>query len=160
MDKKLEPYFPSAFRWFGGILIIISLLSLIQGSWMWPPLTLVLGVLLLIARNAVELDFSGQRFRQYASFLGLKFGAWQDLPILEKIIITESHYSQVISSRVSSTSHHSRRYRTVLREGKDFKLVIESSKEYQSALTTARWAAKVINMPILDCTKRPPIWIE
>jgi len=160
IDKKLEPYFPSGFRWFGGILIIVSLLSMVNGSWIWPPLILGLGVFLLVARNAVQLDLPGNRYRQYTSFLGLKWGAWQNLPILEKIIITESHYSQVISSRVSSTSHLSRQYRAVLRQGKDFKLVIESSKDYQSALVAARWAAKEMNTPILDCTKRPPIWIE
>jgi len=160
MKNSLEAYFPLGFRWFGGIMIIIAILSLLQGSWLLPGLLVLGGLVLILTKRGIHLDQPAGRYQSFLSFFGLIWGKWESLPPLDKVIITESTYSQVISSRVSSRELRKREYRTVLRQGKDFKLVIDITNSFDAALITARKVAGIADIPMLDCTKRPPVWID
>ncbi len=159
-DKSLEYYFPLGFRWFGGILIIAAILSGLTGNRILPILLILLGLFLLFTRRGVLLDLSAKRYRSYNGIFGLKWGKWANLPPLERVIITKTLYNQVISSRVSSADMRTSTYRAVLRQGEDFKLEVDIANKFETVLNTARNVAHQAGIPILDCTKRPPTWIE
>ncbi len=159
LDHRIEWYFPMQFRWFGYLLLAFSGLLLVQGNWIWTPLLMLLGIVLGWSFRGTRIDFSDVKLQEYFGVWGLKFGKWQQVPDLEKITITKQQYSQVLGSRGTSSKFVSTIYRAFLRGPQDYRIPFVASTNSEEVLQEARKVGQKMDLPILDCTIKAPVWI-
>ncbi len=152
-------YFPMELRWFGYILLIISVFYLFQGNWILPLAGFFAGNCLSWSKNGVKIDFDQKRSKEYFGLFGMELGKWQDLPELERIVLVKSNYSRVMGSKGSSSKFRFTEFRALL-VGEDFKMPVAVTKTAEKILTAARLVSEKMNIPILDCTKKPPAWVK
>lgn len=159
IDHRLQPYFPTEFRWLGYIMMAASIFFFPQGNWIWPLMGLLLGVFMGWAVLGTRIDFQKHKIQEYLGVWGIKLGSWKDIPELEKITITRSLYSQVLGSRGTTSKFRTKVYRAFLRGPDNFKVPFIAHQQSEKVLYNARLVSEKLNLPILDCTIKIPQWI-
>ena len=164
LDNRLQPFFPISFRWLGFILVPLGIIGIFPAhdflSAILPVLSVVAGMAFIWTFHGTQIDFQQNKVMEYVSIVGLKLGNWNDLPRLGKIFVTKTNYSQVVWSRVSNTQQRSTVFRAYLKGPGDFKLLFSEKKQKDSIIKEAEAAANGLDLQVLDCTVKPPTWIE
>ncbi|TFV94196.1 hypothetical protein E4S40_09150 [Algoriphagus kandeliae] len=92
-----------------GIFVLISPSFLESGSSLEKVITvgvatLIIGLIILSSYRGTLLDFSKNRYKNYFSILGFRFGEWNLLPQISKIeVLPYSYKSQNVPNGISPT---------------------------------------------------------
>lgn len=92
-----------------GIFVLISPTFLESGSSLEKVITvgivtLTIGLIILSSYSGILLDFSKNRYKNYFSIVGFRFGEWNFLPQISKIeVIPYSYKSQNVPNGISPT---------------------------------------------------------
>ncbi len=112
----------------------------------------VVGLFFCLHQEGWEFEHSGNRYREFSSFLGLRKGQWHSAD--------QIHYLSIISSRVASTiqspftsqgiTDHDLYYKVVLLNATHSrKIDVFANKASAEARATAAELARILNVPIV-----------
>jgi hypothetical protein len=163
-DNRLEPYFPLSFRWLAYILLPLGVAATFpaQGflGTLWPVIAITAGIIFIWTFHGSRIDFEKNRVMEYVGIFGFKTGNWNDLPALDKVFVTKTNYSRVVWSRVSSTQQRSSIFKAYLKGQDEFKFLFSEKKNREVIIAEAEAVASRFNLKILDCTVKPPVWLD
>jgi len=164
LDNRLQPYFPLSFRWLAFMLIPLGIIGIFPAQGflgvLWPVIAMVAGVAFIWTFHGSRIDFEKNRVMEYVGIFGFKTGNWNDLPELENVFVTKTNYSRVVWSRVSSTQQRSSIFKAFLRGQEDFKFLFSEKKNKKAILAEAEAVSKKFDLKVLDCTVKPPVWLD
>lgn len=163
-DNKLQPYFPLSFRWLAFMLIPLGIIGVFPAQGflgvLWPVIAIVAGVAFIWTFQGSQIDFEQNRVMEYIGIFGFKTGTWRDLPELEKVFVTKTDYSRVIWSRVSSTQQRNSIFQAYLKGQDDSKFLFSEKKNRDAIFAEAETVSSKFNLKVLDCTVKPPVWLD
>lgn len=92
-----------------GLFAIVSPTFLTSGSSLERILivgigAIIIGLVIVFSYNGTSIDFNGNRFKEYTSFAGYKFGEWRPLPEISKVkVISKSYLATNSPNGISPT---------------------------------------------------------
>ena len=92
-----------------GLFALVSPALLANGSSLERTFTvgigaIIVGLLIITSHNGALIDFTQNRFKEYQSVLGYKFGEWTTLPEIVKVkVISNSYISSNTPNGISPT---------------------------------------------------------
>ena len=129
INFKSEQLFPFHFQLLGIAFLFIGMVLILYSPY-FAPLFLVIGALILTGYRGIEFDRSKKVYKEYNSFLFMKFGNWIQYDSVEKIFINSSVVSQKIYTRVTEgTTFRNVVYNAYLKVGDEVKLYLMSKKD-------------------------------
>lgn len=111
----------------------------------------LLGGLFAFTHEGVLIDFGQHRFRQYTSVLGIKFGGWNNLPIVEKVKLAPFTSSYTIQNAISPVfTIFEEDYKVSLfLQGDDFALPVSISGK-RKAIQTAYFLSNQFRVELIN----------
>lgn len=134
------------------VFILVGILSVIYNL-LWSPILLLLGTFILTGFRGV--DFNGQEkvYREYNSFLFVKFGKWLKYNQAEKIFINAGSTSQKIYTQVTDgITVKSKDYNAYLKFDNGSKIYLASKKDKNRLIKRLQKLSDFFRLDIQDNT--------
>lgn len=91
--------------WISGLLLLLFLNVTFGPAFVLIWITLIIGGLVLLSKDGIELDLKNNQYRSVFSILGLNIGDWKNFPEIEYISIFRSKVSTKVGGiGMSSTA--------------------------------------------------------
>ena len=154
----IKSYFPVHFKILGGVFILFaffkfSIVTLVPG---------LLGILLILGKEGIEIDFAKRQYRSGLSFLGVNISKWQ--------LFVNLNYVSIFPTNVATTLYMARtalgttindidlRVNIIYKEKK--RIHVYSARNKEDALLIAKEIGSGLSLKIYDCSNEPKNWIE
>lgn len=96
-----EMLFPFQFQLLGIIFTLFGVGLLLIFPY-FAPISLLIGALILTGYRGIQFERSKKQYREYNSFIFLKFGSWGKYDKVEEIFIVASSTSQKVYTMVTT----------------------------------------------------------
>ena len=109
--RKLKSFFPPGSKVSAGLILIVGIISVyygLQGDMEYFLIGLVISVIsifMITAEKGIIIDFKLKKYKNYWGLPGLKFGSWESLPEIDKVIVTEFKEGSSYHRRGSASIH-------------------------------------------------------
>lgn len=153
VNLKSDRLFPSHFLLLGLIFTIVGLLLILFSPYL-APLFLLLGGMILTGYRGVEFDRIQKKYREYNSFLFMKFGDWENYDKPEKIFINSVNVSQKIYTMVTTgTIIRNVEYNAYMELGNGEKIYLISKKDKNRLYKKLSRIADFFQLEVIDYSK-------
>ncbi len=128
---KSASLFPPHFKFLGYLFFFMGLILVALTSF-FAFIPLVLGALIITGYRGLQFNKANKDYRDYNSFLFLKFGKWKKYSHVEDLFINEATTSQKIYTRVNEgTTIRGQEYNAYLKfaDGTKIHLMTKKNKE-------------------------------
>lgn len=147
---RSEGLFQFNFILFGIILVFVGLILVVVSPW-FSPIPFSLGGMILTGYRGISFDKSNQSYREFNSFLFLKFGPWKQSGPAEEIFINSGSSSQTIYTMVNTgTSIKHVEYRAYIKFTNEEKLYLKSNKDRDKLLSSLSELKEYLEVKIRD----------
>ncbi len=109
-----------------------------------------LGLLLILLRAGIEIDFDKKQIRKYTEILGFRFGEWTAVHPFTHLDLLYSNESQTMHSRGSSRTSHNIVYDLILHDKKENTFLFYSFTKYLLASETLKVLSNAFNLIAWD----------
>ena len=143
---------PPARKFAGYIVLVAGIVAVVLGSW-FAVLLVVMGAYLSLTRFGTELEPDKDRYREFNSFAGIRFGTWHHLhryPYLciLKTDLTSSAYS--LSNRNAVTGSESYMEVYLLSESHHHRILLKRCESIKEAEESGIELSQKLNKPLVD----------
>ncbi|MFY0687561.1 MAG: hypothetical protein JXQ90_10380 [Cyclobacteriaceae bacterium] len=101
IDIKLGRLFPFHFQILGLVFSFIGIVLMVFSPY-FSPIPMFLGGLILTGYRGIKFDGTAKVYKDYNSFLFIKFGKWEKYSQVEKVFINSSKVSQKVYTMVTN----------------------------------------------------------
>ena len=153
--RKLKSFFPPGSKISAGLILIIGIMAVyygLQGDVGYFLIGLVISLIsifMITAEKGIIINFELKKYKNYWGLLGLKFGSWESLPEIEKVVVTEFK---------EGSSYHRRGSASILRGGEKHcaylmyhdtrRKILASVGDLYKAEEDARYLEEQLKVPI------------
>jgi|GEM_PF-2329606 hypothetical protein len=159
IDNKLEffSFFPIRFICYGVSLCgLYLMLAGGPGAILLGSVLFILTFPLAIVEKRITVDLTGNRYREYLSFWGLKTGKWQSFKGFKIITITHSDKNLKMNTMYGGAEAYSNSTDFYLNLKKDnYNKLNIASGNYQTIFNKALLLAHRYQIGIMDCSEKP-----
>ncbi|MGK7397436.1 MAG: hypothetical protein ACNS62_22860 [Candidatus Cyclobacteriaceae bacterium M3_2C_046] len=128
INLKSDKLFPFHIQLLGFIFFFYGLFTILMSPYL-APVFVFLGSMIITGYRGLVFDLNSGRFKEYNSFLFLKFGKWQRLDTAEKIFINAVNVSQKVYTMVTTgTTVRNIEYNSYLKLHDGQKIYLASAK--------------------------------
>ena len=117
-----------------------------------------IGVFLMLQEGS-EIDLASKKYREIYSVLSLSFGKWKDLPEIEYVSIFKTKENKKVQGMGASASFSNNIYKLNLFYDRNQKIEAYRTDNLDDAFENAKYLSEVLNINILDATKRESKWL-
>lgn len=152
IDFKSGQLFPFHFQLLALVFILVGILSVIYMLF-WSPILLLLGAFILSGFRGVDFNGREKIYREYNSFLFMKFGKWVKYDQAEKIYINSGSTSQKIYTQVTDgITVKSKEFNAYLKFDNGSKIYLASKKDKTRLIKRLQKLSDFFRLDILDNT--------
>jgi len=152
-------YFPPQFVILGYLLIAIGIYFLIISNWI-GIIMIPVGFIVAFLNINQDLDIKNMKYKEYFEFLGIKFGKWKDIPIIDYVTVFRERTIQG-KNVVSISSHHTEEnYKVEMIINRKEKISVAKYANKEKALEKGLELARALDCKLLDYTSGSPKWIK
>jgi hypothetical protein len=145
----LGPYFPWQFTFLGVLFLIFGLT--LQYGIVFNSAIIFITFIIFTGHYGLEIDFTKKTFKNYSSFLGLKFGKRKTFDAVEKIFINSRNIRESLHSRANNPGNFRYiEYKSFLKFSNGRKISLISRKNKEKLLKQMRNIAKDLKAEIVD----------
>ena len=112
-----------------------------------------------ILAEGTEFDFETNRYRKVKSILGLNFGTWKPLPIIDYVSVFATNETTTIRSRSAETNVKSEIIKINLFYNGNHRIEVCRVTDKSKAFEIAREFSDVLKVDILDATEKESRWL-
>ncbi|MFD1062418.1 hypothetical protein ACFQ1Q_04105 [Winogradskyella litorisediminis] len=136
--------------------LVIGVISLISGK-LIGLMFLIIG-LYFFKSEGIEFNFQNKKFRNITTWMGFTFGKWQILPKIDYISVFKSEEKTRVWVSTASTVVSDTVIKVNLFYNGNHKIKAYETKSVEDAFKKAKEISKLLNIDILDATKRESEW--
>lgn len=159
IDNKLEYFSFFPIRFICYIVAFAGLYLVVVGNIIGVFVGLIFFLIFLpfaLVQKRITVDLSGNQYREYLSFGGLKIGKWYSFKGFKIITITHSDKVQSMNAIAGGAQAHSNSTEFYLNLKKDnFNKLNIASGSYDNMLKKAVKIAHHYKIGIMDCSEKP-----
>ncbi|ASS48596.1 MAG: hypothetical protein A3D31_07430 [Candidatus Fluviicola riflensis] len=111
---------------------------------------LAFAVSLFLTTTGLEIDLSGQRFRKYTSYFGLKWGIWHSADSVIAIELKSSAENRIYYHRTGTRSHKSITYNLITEDISGKEQTIYEFKTYKTAKQALKAFSATLHVGMMD----------
>ncbi len=146
--------FPFHFQVLGILFLILTAILVLESPY-FAPLFFLSGAAILTGYRGVQFDLSKKSYREYNSFLFIKFGKWENFDAVEKIYVNSANVSQYAYTMVTTgTTIRSVEYNAYAKLGNDQKVHLICSKNKKKLTQKLSEMASLFQLEVIDNTAR------
>lgn len=136
----------------GLVFMMVGILSVIY-KLLWSPILLLVGAFILTGFRGVDFNGREKVYREYNSFLFLKFGKWVKYDQAEKIYINSGSTSQKIYTQVTDgITVKSKEFNAYLKFDNGSKIYLASKKDKNRLIKRLKKLTDFFTLEIQDNT--------
>lgn len=144
--------FPFHFQILGILLLFLSVILMIQSPY-FTPIFFLSGAAILTGYRGIQFDLPNKSYREYNSFLLIKFGKWRKFDSIEKIYVNSANVSQFAYTMVTTgTTIRNIEYNAYAKLGNEIKVHLICSKNKKVLFQKLQKMAALFKLDIIDNT--------
>jgi hypothetical protein len=159
IDNKLEYFSFFPIRLICYVIAFAGLYLVVFGNILGIIIGLIFFLIFFpfaIAQKRITVDLTGNKYREYLFFLGIKVGKWHSFKGFNIITITHSDKVQSMNAVAGGAQAYSNSTEFYLNLKKDnFNKLNIASGNYNSMLKKAVKIAQLYKLGIMDCSEKP-----
>ena len=153
-NRRIKSIFPPGSKISAGLILIVGIVSVyygLQGDSGYLVIGIIImliSLLMILGMKGISIDIPGKRYRLYWGVPGIKFGKWQGLPEIEKVvheIHVEGHsYHRQGAANILSGRE---KYGAYLKYKDSRRRILASLNNSIKAEEDGRWLAEQLGIP-------------
>jgi hypothetical protein len=136
----------------GFVLIVVSAFLMLDENpkWMGGIAALIIGLVLSISREGIEIDKAGGRYKEWNRWFGIRIGAWKPLDVIESVsVVLETDTGKFIPVTEKSAAETEDYYQVfLLNENHLYKVFVCHSRKKAESEAMAANLANWLGVPV------------